>query len=127
MSRWEDRPNGHYCTVHNAEFDRGESCLACIVEPGQTALVGDHEEDHLEKELRLIEAACHERAKKCWRCANDMLDGNAGSTADACKLSAESTKWTRLALEINERRTQKHELAELIRKYRALLGKDGSN
>lgn len=127
MSRWIDRGGGRYCTVHDAEFDRGESCMACILEPGPQ--LGDQpvEEDHLEKELRLIEAECHQRAKKCWRIADNMFDGDAGSIGDACKASGEAGKWTRLALEIHERRTQKHELADLIKKYRALLGKDGSN
>lgn len=125
MARWEDTPTGHRCPTHKVDFDRGESCVACIVEPSTPFAAGEHEEDHLEKELRLIEAECHTRAKRMWRAADELLAN--GDTGDACKASAESTKWTRLALEINERRTQKHELAELIRKYRALLGKDGSN
>lgn len=124
---WEDTPTGHRCPKHKVEFDRGESCLECVLDPGPALADAPPDEDHLAKELRLMEAECHQRAKKCWRKADDMLDGDVGSTSDACKLSAESTKWTRLALEIHERRTQKHELADLIKKYRALLGKDGSN
>lgn len=127
MSRWVDTQTGHRCNVHEVDFDRGESCLACIVGPPDTTpLDGGPEEDHLEKELRLIEAECHRRAKVCWRKAEACFVNN--DYGDGCKLSAESAKWTRIAaMEINVRRTQKHELADLIKKYRALLGKDGSN
>lgn len=125
MNRWEPRNGGHYCTVHDAEFLLGEVCTACVLEPG--APVGDERppEDHLEKELRLLEAECHSRAKRMWRSAEELLADK--DTSDACKASAEAAKWTRIALEIHERRTQKHELASLIKQYRALLGKDGSN
>lgn len=125
MSRWVDTPAGHRCTVHGAEFDRGEVCVACTVDPGPAIGAEERDEEPLERELRLIEAECNQRAKRMWRAAEELLSN--GDVGDACKASAEATKWTRLALEINERRTQKQELAELIKKYRALLGKDGSN
>jgi hypothetical protein len=127
MNRWEPRDGGHYCTVHDAAFPRGEVCLACVSEPGSGPDDEHEEESPLDKELRLLETSCHQRSKRLWDVADGLLDGTDRDVSAGCKASAEAAKWVRVAIEIHERRTVKSELADLIKKYRALLGKDGSN
>ena len=126
MARWLDRPDGHYCTVHDYEFPRGETCTACVIEPGLPP-GSEKTETQDEKDLKIREAEFRQRAKKCWRIASDMFDGNVGSTADACKVSAEAAKWERLALEARDRYAPKQETDELIREVQKLRGKGGSN
>src|SRR5512139_2299349 len=131
MNRWESRNGGHYCTVHDAAFERGEVCVACVVEPG-TAPGEDKPDDPDARGLKIREAEFRTRAKQCWRIAAQMFGEPGEETTDrdvnaACKASAEAAKWERLALEVRDRYAPKQETDELIREYRKLQGKDGSN
>lgn len=131
MNRWEDRPNGHYCTVHAEEFLRGEVCGACVVEPG-AAPGNERGETQDERDLKVRESEFRSRAKTCWRIAARMFGEPGEDVTDrdvnaACKVSAEAAKWERLALEARDRYAPKQETDDLIREVRKLRGQDGSN
>lgn len=131
MGRWIDRNGGHYCTVHDSEFPRGETCTPCVVEPG--APPGNEVvETQDARDLKIRETEFRNRAKQCWRLAAQLFgapgeDATDRDVAAACKASAESAKWERLALEARDRYAPKQETDDLIREVRKLRGEDGSN
>lgn len=127
MSRWIDRNGGHYCTVHDAEFSRGEICMPCSVEPGPPPGNETKETDD-ERDLKVLAAEFRSRGKRFYRAALDLLeDGTDRDVTAACKASAEAAKWERLALECRDRYAPKQETDDLIREVRKLRGQDGSN
>lgn len=131
MARWIDRNGGHYCTVHDSEFPRGETCTPCVVEPGPPP-GSEAAETQDAKDLRVREAEFRTRAKQCWRIASSLLGEPGEETTDrdvsaACKVSAEAAKWERLALEARDRYAPKQETDDLIREVQKLRGKGGSN
>lgn len=131
MARWIDRNGDHYCTVHDYEFPRGETCTACVVEPGLPP-GSEVTETQDERDLKIREAEFRTRAKQCWRLASQLFGEPSENKNDrditaACKASAESAKWERLALEARDRYAPKQETDELIREVQKLRGKGGSN
>jgi len=127
MARWVDRRGGHYCTVHDNEFPRGETCTACVVEPGAPP-GSEVVEAQDAKDLKIREAEFRANGKRFLRAAAELLeDGTDRDIAAACKASAEATKWERLALEVRDRYAPKQETDELIREVQKLRGKGGSN
>ena len=126
MNRWEPRNGGHYCTEHNADFPIGEVCDKCIVEPG----IAPGEEtrvDPNELELKALESTCISEMKHYARLARDQCKKGGRDVGTGCKLSAEAVKWLRAALDVRDRYAPRQETEELIREYRKLIGKDGSN
>lgn len=127
MNRWTDRNGGHFCSVHNAEFPRGEVCLHCVTEPGDSLDDEAPEGVADEADLRAMQRLCETNSKRCWRVADERFDGTDKDVAAACKASAEATKWMRLALEIRDRHATQTEIETLVRKYRELLAMDGAH
>lgn len=127
MARWLDRDGGHYCTVHDYAFPRGETCTACVVEPGLPP-GSEKTETQDEKDLKVREHEFRANGKRFMRAAIELLEGGTDRDVNAaCKASAEAAKWERLALEARDRYAPKQETDDLIREVQKLRGKGGSN
>jgi hypothetical protein len=127
MARWVDRGDGRYCANHDYEFPRGETCTACVIEPGKPP-GNETVETKDERDLKIREAEFRQHGKRFWRAAEELLeDGTDRDIAAACKASAEAAKWERLALEARDRYAPKQETDDLIREVQKLRGKGGSN
>jgi hypothetical protein len=112
------------CHRHDVELARGIPCAACIADPaplGETAT-----SEHIDDELLILANECVGHKRVLWRHAEELLEnGTAQDKNLAAKLSAESTKWLRLAREIRGEVSQRKQLREAIEHEKAMQGKRG--
>jgi hypothetical protein len=119
-----DTPTGRHCDRHDRALARGEVCQACVLEPaapGQELTSAD-----IDGEILQAAAECASRERTLWKHATALLeDGTAIDKSTACKLSAESAKWSRIAREIKGEVSQRKQLREAIEHEKAMTGKRG--
>lgn len=82
----------------------------------------------VDAEIAALASEFTSRARVLWREASELLDdGTAQDKGVACKLSAESAKWERLALEAKDKVSQRKHLREAMRHEREMSGLRGHN
>lgn len=123
---WEQTATGYRCTRHDATFARGEVCHGCTTDPG-VAMSDEELDDADDRDLSIRESEVRSLAKFVFRHGRELVEGTDRDTSAGVKLIAEGTKLERLALEIRDRRMGKREVSDLLKKYRELLGVDGSH
>ena len=124
---WEQTATGYRCTRHDTAFARGEVCTACTTDPG-VAMSDEELDDADDRDLTIREGEVRSLARFLFRHGRQLVeDGTPKDKTDGVKLVAEGTKLERLALEIRDRRMGKREVSDLLKKYRELLGVDGSH
>ncbi len=122
--RWILRGESFHCSAHNTDFARAEVCQLCVSDPGDSV---DESASVPDPELHALRHEYRSRARTMWRMAQDFAkDPTDREASAACKASAEATKWERLALDVHDKLVNKTELAELLKQYAELLGRDGA-
>ncbi len=122
---WEPTADGHHCKRHDHAFRRGEVCQQCISDPGDDEVPDSADVD---SEIAALAGEYSSRSKRLWREVVELLDdGTAQDKNTACKLSAESAKWERLALEAKDKISQRKHLREAMAHERAMSGLRGHN
>lgn len=123
---WEPTADGHHCKRHDSTFKRGEVCQRCVTDPGDE--IDALDTAGLDAEIVALAGEFTSRARRLWRETVGLLDdGTAQDKATACKLSAESAKWERLALEAKDKVAQRKHLREAMAHERAMSGLRGHN
>lgn len=111
---------GNYCPTHDKHYGKLEQCGECRRARNATVAPGSPKADMTQRRVhaadaRLREAACWEQCK-----ATMAADGHT-----AVKWSAESTKWARLAMELEQQITEvEHD--QWLREQKRLLGGGGN-
>ncbi len=122
---WQSTADGHHCTRHDVAFKRGEVCQDCVADPGEDEVQLSADVD---QEIAKLANEFTSRARTLWREAVTLLDeGTAQDKSVACKLSAESAKWERLALEAKDKVSQRKHLREAMAHEREMSGMRGHN
>lgn len=122
---WEPTADGHRCTRHGIEFPRGEVCNSCTTDPGDDASTTTS--DVIDKEIAARAAEYTTRARRLWRECDEMLDGTPMDKIQAVKLSSDSVKWERLALEALDKLSARKHLREAMAHEVAMSGLRGPN
>jgi len=105
---------------------RGQVCQACVLDPGRPGAVLTSAD--VDDDLLRLAAECETHKRKLWGRAEDLLeDGTAQDVSVACKLSAEATKWLRVAREIKGEVSQRKQLREAMEHEKQMQGKRGSH
>ncbi len=95
-----------------------------MLDPGSAGK--DLTSSDVDDDLLRLAAECETHKRKLWAAAEDLLDnGTAQDKSTACKLSAEATKWLRVAREIKGEVSQRKQLREAIAHEQAMTGKRG--
>lgn len=115
---------GQPCPRHGGDLRRGEVCQRCVLEPAHPGLVQSSTE--LDDELLAEAAECQTRARLAWRIARELFEsGMPNDVSAACKASAESAKWIRLAREIKGEVSQRRQVRDGLDELKAMQGKRG--
>lgn len=123
MTTTGEQPCPHHAHVL---LRRGEVCQACVLSPG--AHGREQTSADVDADLMRLAAECEQHKRKLWREAEALLDdGTAQDKSTACKLSAEATKWLRVAREIKGEVSQRKQLREAIEHEKAMTGKRGNH
>jgi len=121
-----DTLTGRHCDRHNVVLARGEVCQACVTDP--EAPGGELASEDIDRQLMTLAAECETHKRALWGQAEKLLsDGTPMDKGVACKLSAEATKWLRIAREIKGEVSQRAQLREAIAHEKAMTGKRGSH
>jgi hypothetical protein len=122
--RWQPTDAGHYCTEHGETFARGEVCTRCVSEPSTPPGAPQLSED-IDREIVALAGEFTSRARRLWREADTLLGGTDLEKNIAGKLSSESAKWERLALEAKDKVASRKHLREAMEHERAMSGQRG--
>lgn len=124
---WETTADGHHCKRHDHSFLRGEVCHKCVADPGEDS-DGTLDSAEVDHEILALASEYSTRSRRLWREATETLDnGTAMDKSVSCKLSAESAKWERLALEAKDKIAQRKHHREVMAHERAMSGQRGHN
>ena len=115
-------PDGHkLCPTHQVSYGPLEQCSACRGSQGVAVVSGSPKADTTQKRVYAAEARLREYA--CWsECKTQMAD----DPNVAVKWSAESSKWARVAMELESHITEiEHD--QWLREQKRLLSGGGGN
>ncbi len=118
---WQPTETGHRCDKHGESFDRGEVCSLCVVAPDVAPGAPQLSED-VDLEISALARDFTSRARLIWRNAAAMLEGTPMDKIQSAKLSAESVKWERLALEAKDKVAARKHLREAMAHEREMSG-----
>ncbi len=122
FEHWVDLPDGgKHCPNHDQTFARGRVCTVCRVagNPGIEITEIDNEHD---QDIYLEEAALDEEAKFWRRGARELWEGTPLERNTAVKAADTGLKFTRLRLEMREKRANREHDRQLIQHERAMAG-----
>lgn len=97
-----------------------------MTDPGDPPSAEKSSEEQ-DRELAAQAAEYQSRARKLWREVVELVDGTDRDVNAAAKLSAESAKWERLAMDTRDRLAQRKHLREALEKRASMSGKRGNN
>lgn len=114
------QPQPNHCAIHDVRYGKLEQCSGCRASRSVTVTPGSPKADTSAK--RVNAAAARLRELACWsECQGQMAD----DPNVAVKWSAESSKWARLAMELEAQITEvEHD--QWLREQKRLLGGDGN-
>lgn len=121
---WIDTADGHTCPKHSETFRRGEVCSGCVSDPDEVGV--ERSSTEIDDEIAALASTFTTRARRLWRECEDLLDeGTAQDKSVAVKLSAESAKWERLALEAKDKISARRHLREAMAHEQAMSSSRG--
>jgi hypothetical protein len=117
---------GYRCVRHEITFPRNGSCKDCLHDPGLAPGV-EQSSGEIDREIADLARKFSSHANKLWNVAADLLEGELDENNVAAKLSAESAKWERLALEAKDRIAARKHLREAMAHERSMSARRGHN